>query len=225
MKRLLLSAILIAYFSILASAQSVPLDSAWFLGGIGFTNSPVIQNGSAIQFHWYDSPTSDGPCGQTPEVVQAQQPAVGYMVRPWTQSIVGSQISVTFKVKVKNGSPSFNYIFETTNTGCYPPHIRIYFQTGVLDNATPGTRWYSNPDAVQLDQALGVGSVTLTVPIDPVLWTDQFGKTGLEDSGFQVALSSPTYVGLVFGGGNFFGHGVNTSNGVAQFQLSEWKSQ
>jgi hypothetical protein len=50
-----------------------------------------------------------------------------------------------------------------------------------------------------------------------------FGKVGDRDAtiraAFQAALKGAGQVGLVFGGGCFFGHGVNVTGGAAKFVL------
>jgi hypothetical protein len=50
-----------------------------------------------------------------------------------------------------------------------------------------------------------------------------YGKSGDDDAtalaGFQDALGNLGRVGMTFGGGCFFGHGVNVSGGTARFAL------
>ena len=65
--------------------------------------------------------------------------------------------------------------------------------------------------------------MTLTIPLRPHHWSSVFGKVGDQDTttiaGFDQALENANYLGVTFGGGCFFGHGVNISGGTAQFKI------
>jgi hypothetical protein len=82
-------------------------------------------------------------------------------------------------------------------------------------------RWFSL-SGVKLEE----GSVDLTVPLSPDRWGSVFGKRGDHDgtakSGFQQALQDLGNVGFVFGGGCFYGHGVNVTGGSARFRTTEY---
>ena len=62
--------------------------------------------------------------------------------------------------------------------------------------------------------------------LTPDRWSSVLGKFGNYDAaslaGFSAALQNVSSLGLTFGGGCFFGHGVNVSNGTARFILSEY---
>jgi hypothetical protein len=73
---------------------------------------------------------------------------------------------------------------------------------------------------------LAAGSADLTAPLTPDQWTSVFGKKGDYSSpaevGFAQALQNLANVGFVFGGGCYYGHGVNVSGGTARFTLKEY---
>ena len=84
-------------------------------------------------------------------------------------------------------------------------------------------RWWSNPIAFELS----AGSATITVPLAPDQWSSVNGKVGNADAGalagFQSALKAVSSLGLTFGGGCFFGHGVDVSGGTARFVLLKYE--
>ena len=59
--------------------------------------------------------------------------------------------------------------------------------------------------------------------LTPDQWSSVYGKTGNYDAtalaGFRDALANLGHIGMTFGGGCFFGHGVNVSGGTARFVL------
>jgi hypothetical protein len=73
---------------------------------------------------------------------------------------------------------------------------------------------------------MGAGSAHLIATFTPGQWTSVFGKRGNYDpaatAGFMEALNHLWSVGLVFGGGCFYGHGVNLTGGTARFALERY---
>jgi hypothetical protein len=83
-------------------------------------------------------------------------------------------------------------------------------------------RWWSNPRAY----TLAAGTATVSVPLDPQYWSSVNGKFGNSSSdvkfNFDRALLNVTRLGLTFGGGCSFGHGINVQGGAARFVLSDY---
>ena len=82
-------------------------------------------------------------------------------------------------------------------------------------------RWWSNPRAYPL----AAGTATLTVPLQAEHWSSVNGRFGHEDAAtrfaFEKALLNVTRLGLTFGGGCSFGHGIRVSGGTATLPSSE----
>ena len=95
----------------------------------------------------------------------------------------------------------------------------IQEQGDTLSTTQEYYRWWSNP----VSYTLADGTITLTTPLTPDQWSSVLGKFGNTDAtslaGFQNALANVGNVGMTFGGGCFFGHGVNVAGGTAQFKL------
>ncbi len=150
--------------------------------------------------------------------------SVNYLTESYSAPIAQSQ-SLTMTVQII-GSPTFNYMLEPSNVCVNDASVRPYFEryyTKKLDAtfAPDNYRWWSNPAAIELQ----AGTFTLTVPFSPELWSDTSQVFGQNDiAGFSAALANPHYVGMTFGGGCFFGHGVSV-DGQASFVVKDFRVQ
>ena len=128
---------------------------------------------------------------------------------------------MTFRVETQ-GNVAFNGNLSADNNCIRPATVRLYFQKANDDYSTDGNRWWSNPQAFELS-ASNSSDVTLSVPLTPEKWSTVFGEFGNEDeqtqAWFSSALHNMAHVGMTFGGGCFFGHGVQVSGGSARFVL------
>lgn len=198
-----------------ATAQTLPiLTSAWFL-----TPGQGVRLRTSASGIYFEFPQS-GP---------GKQKTINYMETRFRGSI-GGTLQATFQVQTSSPSVVFNYKFESGNTCVYPAHVRLYLSRAGWDTIKqypPGDdyRWWSDPIAAEL---VGGSAVQLSVPLTPDQWTNVFGHRGDESperaAAFQAALSSVDTLGLSFGGGCFFGHGVNVSGGSATFTLQDMRA-
>ncbi len=150
---------------------------------------------------------------------------IGMIEQFRSKPIVGAALRVTFTIQT-TGTPVFNYAFpwDPGNTCVSPAHVRLWFaHAGWTTNNLDTFRWWSNPIAVELT---GAGQFTLTVPLDPAEWTSVYGKRGSLDAqtmaDFYGSLNQPEALGVVLGGGCFFGHSVSVLNGTATFTLIDY---
>ena len=143
-----------------------------------------------------------------------------YNIRPPKGILGASSLSVSVEVQT-TGAPAFNYALEPGNT-CVTPATARPFIWAYNNDYGEFNRWWSNPTAFTLAD----GSQTMTIPLTPDRWSSVLGKFGNYDAaslaGFSAALQNVSSLGLTFGGGCFFGHGVNVSNGTARFILSDY---
>jgi len=147
-------------------------------------------------------------------------PSVHYLVTGYNADIsAGSSLSMTIAVQLF-GTPSFQYQTNPDNTCVYPAHVRAFIERQ-KDQGGEYYRWWSNPISYQLDS--NTGTVTLTTPLTPDQWSDVAGKFGTANpSEFTAALQSVGHIGMTFGGGCFFGHGVWVSGASARFILTNY---
>jgi hypothetical protein len=216
--RRILATLTLAPFAVTAMGQDItPIKlkpGKWFIDPTidGGSKAQPYKAGGGLAFAFPESPYPDP---------NATHPWYGYLVRPWSAPITGSSLVITVSLI---GSPvaEFNYQSESFNTCDSPAAMYPYFQSGDLYNATGGNRWWCQPSKLVLSSALNAGYVTLNVPLDPALWSDTYGRSGDTVSGFSDTLAHPTWIGVTFGGGCFFGHGVNSYNGQVELQVVDF---
>jgi hypothetical protein len=93
---------------------------------------------------------------------------------------------------------------------------RLLWRRGEVAYTKEFYRWWSNPLAIKLAEH----QHSINVPLTPDQWSSVFGKKGdAAPSEFATALKDVENIGMTFGGGCFFGHGVNISGGEATFTL------
>lgn len=164
------------------------------------------KNPTAYGMSWYfDFPSGNGH--------------VNYVTTPRHAALSGS---ITMSVAITTtGNPTFDYGYGADNPCLTPASVRPYFFTG--DYQDEFGRWWSNQVSIQL----APGTVTITVPLDPALWSSVFGKVGNQDAvtlaAFYAAMQNVSSIGMTFGGGCFHGHGVSVNGGTARFTLIDYK--
>lgn len=149
----------------------------------------------------------------------AKCPALHYVMVPVSSPLTGAKgLRMTGQV-VLSGDPTFGWRTEPSNQGTSPASVRLWFQRKGDNLSGSGAyqyyRWWSNPAAVQLQPG---GALDLTVNLDPALWSSVLGRFGTASpADFAKALAKVGNVGMTFGGGSFFGHGVYIDKGSAAF--------
>ena len=126
-------------------------------------------------------------------------------------------------------STLFTAVFDSTNI-CTPenPAVRLFFAKKNWIRGGDYARWWANPinPAYMGSYVLANGLVTLSVPFDPAQWTSVMGVRGSDNvAEFTKAIANINEVGVTFGGGCFFGHGVAVTNGTATFKVTRFEVQ
>lgn len=175
-------------------------------GGSGMPSQPrTIKNSSDL---WYFDFPATG------------KGTVNYITVPYTGQLSGS-ITISLTINT-TGSPSFDYGKGPDNSCPHPATVRPYIEH-VRGVDCDFCRWWSN----QVSYVLKEGSTTLSVPIDPAMWSSVRGMVANQNEqslqGFVDVLRSVGKIGMTFGGGCFYGHGVSVSGGTARFILNEYK--
>ncbi len=205
--RLLLPLLISAAFAI-AATITIPLTpSLWRLEHVsGNITHPNLVNG-ALSFDFPQYPGGDW---------------VNYLDVQYGSKLdisTSSYLSMTIQITT-TGTPNFRYDSNPDNTCTVPAHVRPYFAVSESNPEYNTTgRWWSNPVAYQL----AAGSITLTIPLTPESWSDVNGEFGNSNATtlnrFAATKAAVQEIGMTFGGGCFFGHGVSVENGTATFQL------
>ena len=143
-------------------------------------------------------------------------PSVHYVTTRAGGPLRGQSITMTIEI---SGAATFRYRLERSNTCNTPATVRLLIQRRNDDLTKEFYRWWSNPKAL----ALRPGEQTVTVPKTPDQWSSVFGKKGeVAREDFSLALEDAENIGMTFGGGCFFGHGVNVTGGQATFAVTEF---
>ena len=187
-----------------------PISVSMNAGAWWFLYSPTMPaHPSAHPDFWsFDFPAQDG---------------VHYLVQP-VSGYASSTVRVTFRIETI-GSPFFDWRTAPNNICDNPASVRLYLQRrgDDMSAAKEFFRWWSNPVAYTL--APGAGE--LVVPLDPAQWSSVLGKKGTDSAaarlGFEAALADLGNVGMTFGGGCYYGHGVFVTGGTARFIATEYE--
>jgi len=145
--------------------------------------------------------------------------AIHYITQPRYGKMAGTAMVMMFNV-VSSGSPVYQYKLKPDNTCESAATVRLFFQGNAGDN-----RWWSNPAAGILKS----GMQTLLTPLDdPSKWSNAGGIYGNQAAVmFEAAKSGVARIGMTFGGGCFFGHGVNVleGSGTSRFIATKFMIQ
>jgi hypothetical protein len=164
--------------------------------------------------------TPDGPSFAFPTV---SSKSANMLTRDWTGTPGGAEITFTVKV-VTTGAPVFLSAEGPDACTGNPPAARIFIATrdwqGYPPPGNEWRRWWSRTGFLALGSG---GTFTFSAPLDPHLWGSVWGKDADYDdvslAGFYNVLNNGGRIGLVFGGGCSYGHGLYTSGGTATFTV------
>jgi hypothetical protein len=148
---------------------------------------------------------------------------VNYLMVPYHARAPHKFLSLTVKITTLSGNPVFNS--RETCVGGMSANVRPMIQRQGDNMISEFGRWWSNPEHFELKPTNG--NVTITVPLTPNHWSSVYGKFGNYNSTtlseFKKTLRAIQRVGLTFGGGCAFGHGINVSGGKARFELIDYR--
>jgi hypothetical protein len=200
-----------------SSAPAPPPSQPPVIGGSGWTITHSSTPAPQVVNDGFDFPI----CAPN-----ANSTWVSYFELPFTQDISQkSSISVTYTLTGTN-SPTFDHS-TPNNVGTGPAAIYLMLHRAGDDLSGQGSmvyyRWFGpilrDPPVYPLD----FGTRTVTVPLDDLLsWASLADQ---QYQWFQDAKSHLGSIGVVFGGGNFYSHGVCMATGTARFHLDSYTVQ
>lgn len=156
--------------------------------------------------------------GLTFQFPPATEGAIHYLYTASPVRAIRGTLTVTLRIDTL-GTVVFNAL-DQSDCGV-PPSVRPLIWSNGNGNGDYD-RWWSNPRSF----ALAAGTATISVPLTSDAWSSVNGRYGNADAAtqfaFEKALLNVTRLGLTFGGGCSFGHGVNLRNGNATFALTEY---
>lgn len=164
--------------------------------------------------------TQEGPTFTFP----GAKGSVNYMTMPWLGTSFSS-VSLTAQITL-GGPTQFLSVDPAANACPSPAAARLYMERPYVTKGPPAKRGYKDYDRWWSSEAyvvLGPGTTTISTQFDPTLWTNVWGHHGETDAdhlaGFLSAVGQGGRIGLTFGAGCFYGHGVNANGGPAKFTI------
>lgn len=146
-----------------------------------------------------------------------------YLFTPSALTTLRGTVVVSLRV-MTTGPVVFNSLDPITGTCSIPASVRPLLWANNNGNGAHD-RWWSNPRSFPLAD----GRVTIAVPLEPGAWSNVNGQFGNADSvarfNFDKALLNVSRLGVTFGGGCSFGHGINVRGGSATFLLTGYAIQ
>jgi hypothetical protein len=129
-------------------------------------------------------------------------------------------LAVTVRIAT-SGPVLFDSLDPQTSACTIPSSVRPLIWANNNGNGE-FDRWWSNPRAI----TLAAGTHTINVPLTADSWSSVNGKFANADGpttlAFGHALLNVSRLGLTFGGGCSFGHGINVRNGTATFAITDY---
>jgi hypothetical protein len=185
-----------------AQWQPSMAPTAWsFRFSPGMPSSPSVTAGG--WFFWFPNYAGKLPCS-------GSCPSVHYLTTAARGAISGKSITISGRVDV-GPTTQFNYQTNPDNTCTTPATAHLLIERKGDDLTQDYYRWWSSPLKVPLQ----AGQFSVTLPLTPDQWSSVLGETGNSSAaaaqGFIQALANAGEIGMTFGGGCFFGHGVSAS--------------
>ena len=146
--------------------------------------------------------------------------SMNYLFTPVSIPNLHGTLSITVRITT-SGPVVFNSLDPQTGACTIPSSVRPLIWA---NNNGDGEfdRWWSNPRSI----TLAAGTNTLNVPLTADAWSSVNGKFANADGpttvAFGHALLNVSRLGVTFGGGCSFGHGISVSNGTATFAITEY---
>lgn len=190
----------------------VVTPETWLLYQRNLTSATLTPEPVGISFQFPVSPKADP---------DATGPWNGYFVTQQKPIPLGAkQLVLEFKIDA-DSSVHFNHQSDASNTGCEysPSALRVHISKGFLYGADEDLRWWYTTGFTLTDTP---DVVKFTVPLTPEGWNNVYAHPATDSYRtpyFLDTLQHANYVGITFGGGCAYSHGVNVSYGTAKFTL------
>jgi hypothetical protein len=160
---------------------------------------------------------------------------LNYVETPFRSTVRPQQIALTYQVVESPGAIPISSEAAASpcrdHNPCTPvAEFHVFFEQ-VGDDLTSETgRWWYKPgfrltdvpdDSYDAQPFVADGQPhTIAIPLTADMWTSVTGHGTAAD--FEAALKNVGYVGMTFGGSDFFGHGVEMKQGTVRFELFDY---
>jgi hypothetical protein len=214
-----------------AFAPTYPPDleltaSAWHI--LNPNTSATLHNdgAGALYFDFPVEPNRD--CTNIGDGVECDY--VNYLWTDHVPSSVSGMLSIRMRVDVLTGYPDI--VFEDTQhdqEACSnnPPAVRalMWGSTSLNDKRFWSNAYFFALGPMEWDPTNG-WTVTLNIPIDPALWSDNdgvFASDPSNENSWNQTINHTRRLAVTFGGHCNFGHGIFVRNGTARFTIENYE--
>lgn len=143
--------------------------------------------------------------------------SIKYLQAPYSASSLPSAVSITFRI---DSSPGVIYNGKVDPAAVDPATFHLFLERRGDDFRHEYYRWWACNDGYVLGSKDN-SEVTINVPLTADRWTSVGGHH--DSAEFAETLQNLGWVGMTFGGANFWGHGVNMLGGTATFTLIDFR--
>lgn len=166
------------------------------------------------------SPVPVEPYGQAwrlrlPRIEDGATNKIGYVLCPHTAPITAGALEGHFSLSATLGTQFADA--KEPSDGVTPASFRFIIMAGLdaTSLSDPDKRYWSNPSGLYLNDLL-IGPGYLRVPLAVEHWSNVYGQRNADR--FSALLRAPQFIGITFGAGGDFGHGIVTANGYASLR-------
>ncbi len=147
---------------------------------------------------------------------------IGYVLCPHTAPIAAAHLEGRFSLSAMLGTQFADA--KTPSDGVTPATFRFIIMGG-LDStsmADPDKRYWSNPESLALEGISNNGEWLMSAALAISNWSNVNGQR--DAAKFAALLKAPQFIGITFGAGGDFGHGIVTVGGYAHLTADDWSN-
>jgi hypothetical protein len=137
------------------------------------------------------------------------------------QSLESAQTLVVDGTITTTGTPVFHWDDSQGSSCSMPPRATVFFWSHNMGKGDFDHWWAFDAPII-----LGAGAFSVAVPLDAARWSSVLGARGDQaPEAFASAIADVSAMGVTFGGGCFFGHGVYVTGGTATWALTNYEGR
>lgn len=143
--------------------------------------------------------------------------SIHYVQTPFTAPSLPAHVSITFRI---DSSANAVYNGDVDPGAGNPATFHLFLERRGDDFMHEYYRWWAGDGGYVLGSKDN-SVVTVEVPLTADAWTSVYGHHNSAE--FVETLNNLGWVGMTFGGANYWGHGVNMLAGTATFTLLDFR--
>jgi hypothetical protein len=143
--------------------------------------------------------------------------SIHYVQTPYTASSLPAEVSITFRI---DSSADAAYNGEVDPAAGNPATFHLFLERRGDNFTNEYYRWWADDGGYVLGSKDN-SVITIEAPLTADKWSSVYGHHNSVE--FADMLKNLGWVGMTFGGKNYWGHGVNMLAGTAKFTLIDYR--